>query len=104
MAANFFKEIGVKEGPSRLFVGGLHGKEGLSTIHAIETVKNINLNEGSLVLSNFPPSPYLSTLNPLYYLSLAGGKLLDIIRKYRPEILSGITLLPSGQKVKTHRN
>ncbi len=86
MAVNFFKEIGVGKSPSRLFVGGLHGKEGLSTISAIENVKDINPNKGRLVLANFPPSPYLSTLDPLYYMSLAGGKLLNIIKKYQPEI------------------
>jgi len=86
MVVDFFKEIGVKEGTSRLFVGGLHGKEGLSTIHAFKNIKNINITEGTLVLCNLPPSPYISTLDPLYYLSLNGGKLLDLIINYQPEI------------------
>ncbi|HII83621.1 MAG TPA: DUF2119 family protein [Methanobacterium subterraneum] len=83
---NFFKEIGVKKGISRLFVGGVHGKEGLSTINALQMAENITVNGGSLVLCNFPPSPYLSTLDPLYYLSLAGSKLLDLVMKNQPEI------------------
>jgi len=86
MAVDFFKRIGVKEGTSRLFVGGVHGKEGLSTIHAIEAAKNINVHEGYLILCNMPPSPYLSTLNPLYYLSLAGSKLIDLVMKNQPSI------------------
>ena len=86
MEVNFFKEIGVKKGTSRLFVGGIHGKEGLSTINALHMAENITVNNGSLLLCNFPPSPYLSTLDPLYYLSLAGSKLLNLIMKNKPEI------------------
>jgi hypothetical protein len=86
MAVEFFKEIGVKNGTSRLFIGGLHGKEGLSTIHALKNIKNINVTGGSLVLCNLSPSPYLSTLDPLYYLSSNGSKLLDLIKNHQPEI------------------
>jgi hypothetical protein len=103
MAVDFFKEIGVKEGPSRLFVGGLHGKEGLSTIHLIETIKHINLSEGGLVLANFSPGPYLSTLDPLYYISLAGVKLLNIIRKYQPEIYLELHCYHQDKKAKLIR-
>lgn len=104
MATDFFKEIGVKGGPSRLFVGGIHGKEGLSTINAIKTVKNIHLTEGSLVLRNFQPSPYLSTLDPLYYLSLTGVKLMDIIKENRPEIYLELHCYHPDKKLKLTRN
>jgi hypothetical protein len=103
MVVDFFKEIGVKQGTSRLFVGGVHGKEGLSTINAIETVKNINLSEGNLILRNFHPSPYLSTLDPLYYMSLAGGKLLDLIKKNKPEIYLELHCYHSDKKLKLTR-
>ncbi|MDY9923590.1 DUF2119 domain-containing protein [Methanobacterium sp.] len=86
MEVSFLKEIGAKGGTSRLFAGGVHGKEGSSTIYAIEPAKNIQVNEGRLVLSNFPPSPYMSTLDPLYYLSLAGSKLMGLIQKNKPDI------------------
>lgn len=86
MEVDLFKVIGGKKGTSRLFIGGLHGKEGLSTIHAFKTIKDIDVNEGKLVLCNLPPSPYLSTLDPLYFLSLAGMKVIDIIQKYKPGI------------------
>lgn len=100
MAVDFFKEIGVEETPSRLFVGGLHGKEGLNTIHAIGMVKNIHLKEGRLVLSNFSPSPYLSTLDPLYYMSPAGGKLLHLIKTYKPEIYLELHCYHPDKKIK----
>ncbi|NYB51123.1 MAG: DUF2119 domain-containing protein [Methanobacteriaceae archaeon] len=100
MAVDFFKEMGVKEPPSRLFVGGIHGKEGESTIHAIMSAENLHLSGGSLVLSNFSPSPYLSTLNPLYYMSLAGGKLLDLIRKYQPQIYLELHCYHPDKKLK----
>lgn len=86
METDFFKIIGEEENPSHLFIGGLHGKEGLSTINAIRTIENADLKKGSLVLCNMPASPYLSTLDPLYYLSLAGKKVIDLIREYTPEI------------------
>ena len=86
MELNYFKEMGVRNGTSRLFLGGVHGREGLNTIKALKMAENITVNEGSLLLANFPPSPYLSTLDPLYYLSLAGSKLLDMVMKNQPEI------------------
>ena len=86
MQLKFFKRIDGENGPSRLFIGGLHGKEGLSTIHAIKTVEDIDVKEGRLVLLNLPPSPYLSTLDPLYYLSLAGMEVIELILKYQPKI------------------
>ncbi len=78
--------MGEKENPTRLFIGGLHGKEGLSTIHAIKTVEDTDIKEGKLVICNLTTSPYLSTLDPLYYLSLAGMKVIELIKKYQPTI------------------
>nr|WP_321423386.1 DUF2119 domain-containing protein [uncultured Methanobacterium sp.] len=86
MVMDFFKRIGVNKGTSRLFVGGIHGKESLTTIRIIEAAKDIQVTEGYLELCNMPPSPYLSTLNPLYYLSLAGSKLIDLVMKNQPSI------------------
>lgn len=86
MESDFFKKIGDEENPSRLFIGGLHGKEGLSTIHAIKTIEDIDIKNGSLVLCNMPNSPYLSTLDPIYYLSMVGKNVLDLIRENNPEI------------------
>lgn len=86
MEVSFSKEIGAKGGTSRLFAGGVHGKEGSSTIPIIEAANDISVPEGNLILYNLPPSPYLSTLDPLYYLSLAGSKLMGLIQKNRPDI------------------
>ncbi|MBP1946886.1 DUF2119 domain-containing protein [Methanobacterium petrolearium] len=85
MEADFFKIIG-ENNPSRLFIGGLHGKEGLSTIHAIQTIENLDLKKGGLILCNMPASPYLSTLDPIYYLSMAGKNVIALIKEYKPEI------------------
>jgi hypothetical protein len=86
MDVSFSKEIGAKWGTSRLFAGGVHGKEGSSTIQVIEAANDISVPEGNLILYNLPPSPYLSTLDPLYYLSLTGSKLMGLIQKNRPDI------------------
>jgi hypothetical protein len=86
MDVSFSKEIGAKGGTSRLFAGGVHGKEGSTTLHIIEAADDISILEGNLILCNLPPSPYLSTLDPLYYLSLTGSKLMGLIQKNRPDI------------------
>ena len=86
MDVSFSKEIGAEGGTSRLLVGGVHGKEGSSTIHVIKAANDITVPEGNLILYNLPTSPYLSTLDPLYYLSLTGSKLMGLIQKNRPDI------------------
>jgi hypothetical protein len=105
MDTDLLKVIGRREGTSRLFVGGVHGKEGLSTFQVISHLKDLKVAEGTLVMCNFSPSPYLSTLDPLYYLSLAGGKLLDLIRTYRPEIYLELHCYhPQSHQKLTNRN
>ncbi|WP_281774541.1 DUF2119 domain-containing protein [Methanobacterium formicicum] len=86
METTYSWETGGKGGTSRLLVGGIHGQEGSSTIKVIEVAKDISVPEGRWALYNFPPSPYLSTLDPLYYLSLAGSKLVSIIQENKPDI------------------
>jgi len=86
METTYSWENHAKDGTSRLVVGGIHGKEGLSTIKVLEVAKDINIPEGRWTLYNFPPSPYLSTLDPLYYLSLRGSQLVSIIQENKPDI------------------
>lgn len=100
MEVDLFKVIGDNKGTSRLFIGGLHGKEGLSTIHTIKTIKDINVKEGRLILCNLPPSPYLSTLDPLYYLSMAGVNVRDLIQKHRPTIYLELHCYHPDKKLK----
>ena len=82
----FSRKIIKGRGPTRIFIGGVHGKEGLTTINLIKMLKDDNVNDGSLLLYNCPESKYISTLDPDYYNSLMGRKILKLIKTYKPTI------------------
>jgi hypothetical protein len=82
----FFKEIHKGNGPKRLFVGGVHGKEGLTTINALSKIESKDVGDGDLVICNFEQSSYISTLDKSYYDSKIGKGLLSLIKKYEPVI------------------
>ena len=72
--------------PVRLFVGGLHGREGSITESILNRVSR-EIEKGSLIISNLSTrSKYVTTLNPAYYRTKTGRKLLSLIREYKPEI------------------
>jgi hypothetical protein len=73
-------------GPTRIFIGGVHGKEGLTTLNLIKHLKGDDVADGKLLLYNCPESKYISTLDPLYYHSAIGKKILRLIKNYKPEI------------------
>lgn len=74
------------DGPTRIFVGGVHGKEGLTTITPLKCLNKDDLVDGNLILYNYDESRYISTLDPLYYSSPMGEKILKLIKTYEPEI------------------
>ena len=83
-----FKIIGEGE-PTRLFIGGVHGREGMLTEKVLLRLldSELNVSPGKLILCNLTTSgEYISTLNRAYYQSEAGLKLLEIIRSYKPGI------------------
>jgi hypothetical protein len=82
----FSRDMNRGQGPSRLFVGGVHGKEGKSTIRALKSFNEGSLKKGKLFLCNFPESPYISTLVREYYDSPRGLELLRLIKKINPKI------------------
>jgi hypothetical protein len=82
----FSREIVKGRGPTRIFIGGVHGKEGLTTINLIKQLKDDDVEDGKLLLYNCPESKYVSTLDPSYYQSPMGKKILKIITTYRPTI------------------
>jgi len=73
-------------GPTRLFIGGVHGKEGLTTIDAISKIYEDDVKNGSLNMYNFDKSPYISTLDRHYYGSSRGREIVSIIRSLKPEM------------------
>ena len=80
----YFKIINKGKGVNRLFIGGVHGKEGSSTIKALKQIKDEDVSQGKLVIHNCDESPYLSTLDPLYYQSKVGKEVLYLIDYYKP--------------------
>ncbi|MDO5836641.1 MAG: DUF2119 domain-containing protein [Methanobacterium sp.] len=82
----YFKIIDKGKGINRLFIGGVHGKEGLSTFKALTEIREDDVGDGKLTIYNCDQSPYMSTLNPLYYQSKVGKEVLHLINYYQPQI------------------
>ncbi|EKQ52535.1 MAG: hypothetical protein B655_1818 [Methanobacterium sp. Maddingley MBC34] len=82
----YFKIIDKGKGFNRLFIGGVHGREGLSTIKSLQEIRDEDVNEGKLVIHNCDVSLYRSTLDPLYYESKVGKEVLYLINYYKPQM------------------
>ncbi len=80
------RKIKKGNGPTRLFIGGVHGKEGLTTIELLKNLNEDDVVNGELILFNCPESKYISTLDPRYYKTEMGMTIINTIKKYRPEI------------------
>ncbi|PKL67390.1 MAG: DUF2119 domain-containing protein [Methanobacteriales archaeon HGW-Methanobacteriales-1] len=83
---SFFKLIDKGPGLSRLFIGGVHGKEGISTIKALKRIQSSDVETGQLIIYNCDQSKYISTLDPHYYKSKMGKEILRLIKYYQPEM------------------
>jgi hypothetical protein len=82
----YFKEINKGEGPERLFIGGVHGHEGLTTIKPLSKISDEEVKNGILTIYNFDESPYISTLDRHYYTSDRGKEIVGLIRDLKPEM------------------
>lgn len=82
----FFKIINKGKGLKRLFIGGVHGKEGHTTIKSLKSIREEEVPNGCLVIYNCDESRYISTLNPLYYDSETGKEILYLINHYKPDM------------------
>jgi hypothetical protein len=83
---SFFRLIDKGKGTTRLFVGGVHGKEGQSTIFALKRIQSIHVKTGKLIIYNCDQSEYISTLDNRYYYSKMGKEILRLINHYQPEM------------------
>jgi hypothetical protein len=95
----FFKVIDKGAGPTRLFVGGVHGKEGRSTIKALSRIEDSDVKDGKLIIYNCDDSEYISTLDKRYYNSKVGREILSLIIFYQPEMY----VEPHCYKVKSYK-
>jgi hypothetical protein len=82
----YFKILKKSNVPNRLFIGGLHGREGESTLNILNQLNNDDVKIGKLVIHNCDYTPYLSTLRPEYYNSEIGKEILYLIDYYHPQV------------------
>jgi hypothetical protein len=82
----FYRFCSQEEGPTKLFVGGLHGDEGAHTAQILERLaqNTVKAGEAIIVPSLIENSTYIGVLVKEYYQSEAGMRLLQLISKYRP--------------------
>lgn len=82
---SYFRYIDNGVGPTKLFIGGLHGNEGKTTIKFLKSLKRSDFSQGKIYIYNFDKTEYISTINPSYYKSELGKKVLKLISKIKPD-------------------
>ncbi len=81
-----YRLVASEEGPTKLFVGGLHGKECLYTAPILErlTTEEIRAGEVIIVPCIVENIKYIDVLSEEYYQSKEGMELLRLIQEYKP--------------------
>ena len=81
-----YRLISSEKGPTKLFVGGLHGKEGVYTAPILERLAKEEVYTGKAIIvpSLVEKSKYVDVLSEEYFQSKEGMKLLRLIQKYKP--------------------
>ena len=82
---SYFRYIDNGEGPTKLFVGGVHGNEGVTSLKFIKRINEEDLSPGQFYFYNFDKTHYISTIKKEYYLSEIGQKILDLIKYFEPD-------------------
>ena len=82
---SFFKYIDNGKGPTKLFLGGVHGNEGKTSIKFIEALKQEDLSSGQFYFYNFDKTKYISTIKKEYYESDLGQRILKLINYFEPD-------------------
>ena len=82
---SYFRYIDNGKGPTKLFIGGVHGNEGLTSLKFIKRLKDSDLSSGQFYFYNFDKTPYISTIKKEYYESELGLKILDLINYFEPD-------------------
>ncbi len=82
---SFFKYIDNGRGPTKLFLGGVHGNEGKTSIKFIKAIKQEDLSCGQFYFYNFDKTEYISTIKKEYYESELGQEILKLIEYFEPE-------------------
>ena len=82
---SYFRYIDNGEGPTKLFIGGVHGNEGVTSLRFIRRIKEEDLSPGQFYFYNFDRTPYISTIEKEYYESDLGLKILNLIEYFEPD-------------------
>ena len=82
---SYFQYIDNGRGPTKLFLGGVHGNEGKTSIKFIKSIKQEDLSCGQFYFYNFDRTEYISTIEKEYYESELGQKILKLIEYFEPE-------------------
>lgn len=82
---SYFRYIDNGEGPTKLFVGGVHGNEGVTSLKFIKRIKDEDLSSGQFYFYNFDKTPYISTIEKEYYDSEIGQRILNLIEYFEPD-------------------
>lgn len=82
---SYFRYIDNGKGPVKLFIGGVHGNEGLTSLRFLQRIREEDLSPGQFYFYNFDRTPYISTIKKEYYESETGKKILDLIEYFEPD-------------------
>ena len=82
---SYFRYIDNGDGPVKLFIGGVHGNEGVTSLKFLKRITADDLSPGQFYFYNFDRTPYISTIRKEYYESDLGRKILDLINYFEPD-------------------
>lgn len=82
---SYFRYIDNGKGPTKLFIGGVHGNEGVTSLKFIKRIKEEDLSAGQFYFYNFDKTDYISTIKKDYYESEIGLKILNLIEYFQPD-------------------
>ena len=82
---SYFRYVDNGEGPTKLFIGGVHGNEGKTSLKFLKRLNADDFSEGQFYFYNFDKTPYISTIKKEYYKSEIGLKILDLIEYFEPD-------------------
>lgn len=81
----YFRYIDNGDGPTKLLIGGVHGNEGKTAIKFLKSLKRSDFSNGQIYIYNFDKTVYISTIDPNYYESAIGKRILGLIEDIKPD-------------------
>ena len=82
---SYFRYIDNGKGPTKLFIGGVHGNEGVTSLKFLKRIELEDLSPGQFYFYNFDKTDYISTIKKEFYESEIGNEILDLIRYFEPD-------------------